>query len=127
MKKTVLMCAVVALALTATSCGNTNKKENNEVNTENVTKGETTPVKNEKVAIYVDKAGKVDEITVKFQTEGDKATIQDANGLYELVLYETASGFGYKNETITLQGKGADATLTYADGTVVELTEKVAE
>lgn len=130
MRKTVLVCAVAALALTVTSCGNSTKKESNEVATENVDKNAAQNVEaaQDKVILFVDKAGKLTNvISVTFHAAGDKATLTDANGVYELAQYPTASGFGYKNETIDLQGKGSEATLTYTDGVVVELTEQVAE
>lgn len=129
MKKTVLVCAVAALALTVTSCGNSTKKESNEVTTENVDKSADQNVEaaQDKVVVFVDKAGKVANVTVTFHAVGEKVTLTDANGVYELAQYPTASGFGYKNETIDLQGKGTEATLTYTDGVVVELTEQVVE
>lgn len=129
MKKTVLMCAVAALALTVSSCGNTAKKENPADTTENVDQNATQNAEaaQDKTVVFVDKAGKAANINVIFHATGEKVTLTDAEGIHELAQYPTASGFGYKNETMDLQGKGTDATLTYTSGTVVELTELVAE
>lgn len=59
-----------------------------------------------------------------FNMEG-KARIEYKGETYELTQYRTASGYGYKNETVDMRGKGQDMDLTFLkENTSVHFTEK---
>lgn len=63
------------------------------------------------------------KIRVVFYPSEQRATLSDDKDTYQLKQYVTADGYGYKSKSIDLRGRGQDATLTYSDGLVLQLSE----
>lgn len=61
-------------------------------------------------------------VDATFYPEASRAILKLDDNTYDLVQYATGSGYGYKNDEADLRGKGIEATLTFADDQLRDLT-----
>lgn len=64
------------------------------------------------------------KVKVDFSDEG-KATLKYAKNKYELLQYPTGSGYGYNDGQVDLRGKGNVAILSFIDGRVFNMFQRL--
>ena len=64
------------------------------------------------------------QVSVMFYPAEDRAVVKTDDGTYNLKQYVTGSGYGYRNGSVDLRGKGSEATLTLGDSLTLTLQEK---
>lgn len=77
--------------------------------------------------VYVGGDGKsrrLYQVDVTFYPGENKAALQYDGRTYDLPQTISADGFWYKTDSVSLRGKGQQATLTFADGLKLNLSEK---
>ena len=58
---------------------------------------------------------------VTFYPQRESASLRFDDRTYELKQYVTADGYGYRNDSVNLRGKGEEATLSFTNGLTLSL------